>query len=143
MIIFFVLLLCFLIVLLKYPWNKYARGKESFTKFGGCALFLFSIFCMNEVFLHSSQIAFVRMSSDHIIVHQEAIDEVDRQMKSISIPEHSFFNADSPYRSLIELRGQRIHALAETKVLINKAKSGIIARKVGLFRDIVYIFGEE
>ena len=100
----------------------------------GILMFLLLIFFIfiAQLFKHTHDISTIRMSEDIINVQKECIEETDRQMKdlSISVPSNALMNKDSPYRSLIELRRERINSLAETKKSILDAKMNICARKV-------------
>lgn len=98
-----------------------------------------------SIFFHFSDISTIRMGEDYIKIQQEDLNELNVQIKDLSIllPSASLMNQDSPYRSLIELKGERIKQLTDTKRKIIDAKKSLMQRKMGFNRDVVWFFGDK
>jgi hypothetical protein len=117
-----------------------------FISFIGC-LCLIPLAIVHCVFVadHCEEIALIRSSQPIIAIHEQAIEDLDRQMDGLSksIGSQAVFNADSPYRSLIEAKTKYVSKLASAKSGILNAKVSISARKLGMMSYIVRWYGEE
>lgn len=122
--------------------------KNVFMSFNETKLFYFVGFCVSSLILicvivaHCDDISIIITADEKIKVCQNSIEEVDRQMKDLNISNVSLMNNDSPYRTLIELRGNMIKCLGNAKNEVVDAKRRIISRKLGINRHVVYFFGE-
>lgn len=94
---------------------------------------------------HCRDLSIIKMSDDLIKIQEESIKETDIQMKDLSssVPSNALMNQDSPYKSLIELRGERINELSIIKRKIVDSKISIYERKLGFFSFIVWYFGDK
>jgi hypothetical protein len=94
---------------------------------------------------HCDELAFVRNSQAITAVHTQAIEDLDRQLSDLNktIDNKGLFNADSPYRSLIEAKSSYVKALSRIRMEIMRVKTSILARKLGLMSYIVRWVGEE
>jgi hypothetical protein len=94
---------------------------------------------------HCEELAFIRNSQAITEVHTQAIEDLDQQLSDLNknIDNNGVFNADSPYRSLIEAKSSYVKALSGVRMEIMRVKTSILARKLGFMSHIVKYLGEE
>lgn len=92
---------------------------------------------------HVRDLALIRKGQQLVQVREQAIKDIDEQLKSFKIANTALMNADSPAASLISTKAKFVSQLAESKVDIVQAKIDIEARSIGLMSVVVKIFGKE
>lgn len=115
--------------------------------FGFSLMILIAIGIANLISYHEhcEELAFIRNSQAITAVHTQAIEDLDKQLSDLNknIDNKGVFNADSPYRSLIEAKSSYVKALSGVRMEIMRVKTSILARKLGFMSHIVKYFGEE
>ena len=74
---------------------------------------------------------------------EQAIKDIDNQLKQINITNSALMNADSPTRSLVETRTKFISELTDQRLSIENARIDIETRSIGLMKMVVWIYGKE
>jgi hypothetical protein len=94
---------------------------------------------------HCNDLAIIRNSQSIIGVYTQAITDLDQQIEGLnkSVSSQLAFNADSPYRSLIEAKSRYVSKLSMARATVVQAETSIIARKLGLMSYIVRWVGEK
>jgi hypothetical protein len=85
----------------------------------------------------------VRNGNLLIETRNEAIKDINNQLKNMKINQYSLMNADSPVRSLTETKAKFVEESAQQKLKIANAKINIEARSIGFMSGIVKIMGKE
>lgn len=113
--------------------------------FSMVALAIIGIIHVPVITSHCSSLATIKSSDALVAVYAESLSDLDKQMESLSknIDNKTLFNADSPYRTLIETKSNYVSKLAKIREHIVAAKIKIQARKLGLMSHIVRWYGEE
>lgn len=115
--------------------------------FGFSALALICIGVMHIPIInhHCDSLATIKSADSLIAVYTESLSDLDKQMESLSkdIDNKTLFNADSPYRTLIQTKADYVSKVAKARFEIVDAKREIQARKLGFMSHIVRWYGEE
>lgn len=98
---------------------------------------------IGSIALHASDLATVRHGQLLVEVRQEAISQINKQLKEIKVSPTALMNADSPTSSLINTKANFVKELTEQKIAIQEAKVSIERRSIGLMYGIVKIMGKE
>jgi hypothetical protein len=92
---------------------------------------------------HFKNLALIRNGSNLIKIRQQAITDIDNQLKSIKIASSALINADSPIRTLIQTKSKFISEITEESIKIEQAKIKIEERSMGFYSIVVKIYGKE
>ncbi len=98
---------------------------------------------IGSIGFHASDLASVRHGQLLVKVREEAISEIDKQLKEIKVKPTTLMNADSPVSSLINTKANFVKELTEEKIAIQEARVSIERRSLGLMYGIVKIMGKE
>lgn len=103
------------------------------------------IFHLIVITVHCDDIAFIRNKDSLLLAHTQLIENISIQMEDLnkSLGKQSLFNADSPYKTLIEQKSEVVKKLAHTRIRIVQVQNDIQARKIGLMSHIVRWYGEK
>lgn len=136
-----VLIILLSLVLISFIFAVALHGEGSALFFIiGLGILVFPIVSISN---HTSSLAVIRQGKLMVDIRQEAIDEINRQLKNIKVTQTALMNGDSPVSSLINTKAKFIDQLAEEKIKIAEAKIDIEKRSLGLMYGIVKMFGRE
>jgi len=92
---------------------------------------------------HTSDLSLIRKGHALVEIREQAIKDIDNQLKQINITNSALMNADSPTRSLVETRTKFISELTDQRLSIENARIDIETRSIGLMKMVVWIYGKE
>lgn len=103
------------------------------------------IFHLIVITVHCDDIAFIRNKDSLLLAHTQLIENISIQMEDLnkSLGKQSLFNADCPYKTLIEQKSEVVKKLAHTRICIVQVQNDIQARKMGLMSHIVRWYGDK
>ncbi len=92
---------------------------------------------------HVSDLSIVRQGYRVVEVKQQAIKDIDDQIRDLNIPKMGLLNADTPYKSLVEAKVKFVQELSDARTNIAEAKIDIESRSIGIMSGVVTIYGRE
>lgn len=94
-------------------------------------------------FNHSDDLSLIRTGQPLVVIREEAIKDIDKQLDKLKFSQTSLMNNDSPAKSLIETKSKYISELTVEKLKIQQARINIEARSIGLLKFVVWLYGKE